>query len=129
VPEGGFNEDIYIMNEDGTGVQRLTTHPGQDLAPSFSPDGTKIVFVTHRDTDTALYTMNADGTNQTRLTTGLDYAHWPNWCSNGKIVFTSPFPGGIASINPDGTGFQQIVIDSTASNPSCSPDGTKILKR
>jgi len=122
----GGNEDVYLMNEDGSGIKRLTTNPGQDLYPRFSPDGKRIVFVTNRDTDTALYIMNGDGTNQTRLTTTLDYSNWPDWCSDGKIVFTSPFPGGIAKINQDGTGFEQLVVDSTASHPSCSPEGTKI---
>ena len=38
------NEDIYIMNSDGTGQRQVTSGPGQDYAPIFAPDMTRIVF-------------------------------------------------------------------------------------
>jgi Tol biopolymer transport system component len=127
VPEGGYNEDIYLgdlVNDSLVNIRRLTADPGQDLAPTWSPDGRQIAFVTHRDRDTAIYLMNTDGTNQRRLTINLAYAHWPDWCSNGKIIFNDL--DGIASINPDGTGFTRIINDASADQSSCSPDGSKI---
>ena len=38
------NEDIYVMNADGSGQTRLTDSIHEDSYPSWSPDGTKIVF-------------------------------------------------------------------------------------
>jgi Tol biopolymer transport system component len=60
------------MNADGTGQTRLTNNTAADESPSWSPDGTKILFNSSRDNpmSSALYIMNADGSNQTRLTTG-----------------------------------------------------------
>ena len=60
---------IYRMQADGTGVVRLSgPAPASDSFPAWSPDGTKIAFVSNRDGNPELYVMNADGSNQTRIT-------------------------------------------------------------
>src|SRR3989344_5635722 len=65
---GIVNEDIYLINEDGTGLQRLTTHPGQDLQPAWSPDGEYLAWTTNRDHLGSIYVMKKDGTNVRKLT-------------------------------------------------------------
>ena len=77
--------DIYTMNVDGSDVKRLTTTPGYDGGPWWSPDGTKIVYRAWHPPDSAgladyqgllaqrmvrpsrmeLWVMNADGSDQT----------------------------------------------------------------
>ena len=42
------NNEIYVMNPDGTGLQRLTTNLARDVNPAWSPDGTKIAFESDR---------------------------------------------------------------------------------
>ena len=42
------NYEIYIMNENGENLQRVTSNPADDLNPVFSPDGTKILFHSDR---------------------------------------------------------------------------------
>ena len=44
--DGDF--DIYTMNADGTGVTQITQSPGYDGRPTWSPDGTKLAFVSAR---------------------------------------------------------------------------------
>src|SRR5216117_1720966 len=55
----GQNE-IYVMNADGSGATRLTNNPAADGGPIWSPDGTKIAFISDRDGNVEIYVMNAD---------------------------------------------------------------------
>lgn len=40
--------DIWIMNHDGTGIKNVTHNPGDDTSPTWSPDGSRIAFVSDR---------------------------------------------------------------------------------
>ncbi|MEX2178133.1 MAG: hypothetical protein WD801_05455 [Gemmatimonadaceae bacterium] len=60
--------DLYAINADGTGLTRLTSTPGFDVAPTWSPDGQRIAFATERDGNSEIYIMNADGTGAFNLT-------------------------------------------------------------
>jgi TolB protein len=67
------------MNADGSGVTRLTTSPGIDATPDWSPDGTRIVFASTRDGNSEIYVMNADGSGQTRITVNSAFDGLPSW--------------------------------------------------
>ena len=68
-PSGAFcSYEIYVMNANGTNQTRLTDSPAGDYSPIFSPDSSKIAFISHRDGNSDIYVMNADGSSQTRLT-------------------------------------------------------------
>ncbi len=127
---------IYIMNADGTDVGHLANCLSGECYPSWSPDGTQILFERHQD-GAAIYVMNADGTNQRRLspTPGRDVR--PSWSPDGsKIVFThvvTPSDRGIPDteinvMNSDGTNVKTILASSGTFNiePRWSPDGSKI---
>ncbi|HKI95452.1 MAG TPA: hypothetical protein VJ992_09195 [Gemmatimonadales bacterium] len=70
---GGFATDIWVANQDGTGLTRLTTDSTiQKENPTWSPDGSQIYFERCGDSTCRgqdVWVMNADGTNQTKLTT------------------------------------------------------------
>jgi len=81
------NDEIYVMDEDGTGLRRVTNSLASDGNPSWSPDGTRLAFVSDRDGRNGIHLMNADGTNVTKLP-GVA-GETPVWSPDGaSIAFT-----------------------------------------
>jgi len=99
------------MNSDGSGQQNLTNSSSRDYDPRFSPDGTKIVFVSERFSEKPeICIMNSDGSGFTRLTNNYGWDLAPSFSPDGKkIVFYSEENGyGIYAMNPDGTEMTQL---------------------
>lgn len=64
---GATNWEIWTMNPDGTGSQRLTDNGSNDGLPAWSPDGKSIAYVADQGGSWAVWVMNADGSNQRKL--------------------------------------------------------------
>lgn len=73
------NSEIYITDANGGIQNRLTVHPGEDVDPDVSPNGTQIVFASNRDGDYDLYVMDIDGTDVTQLTNSPGSETAPDW--------------------------------------------------
>ena len=65
---GGGDDEIFVMNADGSGATPLTDNNVRDFHPDWSPDGTRIVFDSQRDGDRDIYVMDHDGGNVICLT-------------------------------------------------------------
>jgi TolB protein len=68
-PTGVATFEICVMDANGANLVRLTLNNALDAAPSWSPDGHRILF--HRNVSgqgSQLWVMNVDGTDQTQLT-------------------------------------------------------------
>ncbi len=61
------NWEIYLVGTDGTGLRRLTDHPGQDGLPAWSPDGGWIAFVSDRDGEWAIWAVRREGSALRKL--------------------------------------------------------------
>ena len=84
------NDEIYVMDANGSNQTRLTNNNVADVYPVWSPDGTKIAFVSNRDGNYEIYVMDANGLNQTWLTNNSNYDGNPAWSPDGtKIAFDS----------------------------------------
>jgi len=128
----GGNNDIWVMDADGSNPVQLTSDPGFDSRPVWSPDGSKILFTSDRSGDDDIWIMNANGSGQTNLSNnalGDDTA--ASWSADGsQIAFKSTRDGNdeIYVMNANGTG--QINITNNLAKDSgadWSPDGSRIL--
>ncbi len=69
---GRFGDDeIMTVNSDGTDLRRLTV-PAKGHSPTWSPDGSRILFTSTLEGRIGLTLMNPDGSGQVRLTTRGD---------------------------------------------------------
>jgi TolB protein len=86
------------------------------MLPVFSPDGTKICFMSDRDGQFELYSMNRDGSNVRRLTTNQADDGTPTWSPTGtQIAFTSNRSGRaqIWLMDADGSNPRRITFNDT----------------
>jgi Tol biopolymer transport system component/Ca2+-binding RTX toxin-like protein len=133
------NFEIAIMNVDGTHVRRLTQSPGIDTEPVFSPDGTKLAFVSDRSGNLDIWTMNVDGSGLVRLTTSSENENEPAWNHAGtKLAFTRIVFGGVAGVfgarkdvyimNANGSGQQLIAgLEAEEHDAVWSLDDQKLI--
>jgi hypothetical protein len=61
------NWEVYVMNADGSGLERLTRDPAHDGLPVWSPDGKQIAFVSNKGGAWAIWAMSPDGSNRRKL--------------------------------------------------------------
>jgi dipeptidyl aminopeptidase/acylaminoacyl peptidase len=127
------NENIYVMDADGTNERRLTENPASDFYPTWSPGpsgSARIAFTSTRDNDREIYVMNADGSDQTRLTfvDGVDQR--PDWFPKGpRIAFESSRDGNyeLYAMEADGAGQTRLTFHGAPdTEASWKPNG-KIL--
>ena len=141
---GHTDFELYLIAEDGEGEpQNITQVPNvRNGHPSWSPDGTKIVFDTNRDgmTNWEIYVMDVqeatdafglrDGQNQRNLTKNEAMDKEPAWSPNGrKISFSSKRDGNweIYVMDADGQNQTRLTDDAAVDKQSCwSPDGKYI---
>lgn len=145
---GGAAETLWICDAtNGQGLRTLTPERpgGTDHSPRFSPDGTRVVFVSDRDGNPELYSLDVPGgANVLRLTNDSAHDADPAFSPDGgRLVFASDRGGATyrrlfvmnslgGSGAPaalrfvDGEGREETFEGGDLSGPAFSPDGTRL---
>jgi Tol biopolymer transport system component len=136
ITEKDNNSSVVIMDADGTNRQQIFENKEEyAFAPSWSPDGQKVVFgyggfFQNRKSRTAKIIMvNRDGTDAKELTNGTPNAGFPSWSPDGKkIVYRiwTKDEGGLKIMNLEDGSIKTLTTEFD-NLPYWSPDGTKIL--
>jgi TolB protein len=135
-PPGG----IFVMSDDGSGAVRVVAlEPIGPLGcPSWSPDGSRIVFdQVGPGPPNEVWVVNSDGTGLRRLGEGIEPSWSPDgtkiafaYTNSGNLVVQLPGPQGIYVMDPDG-GAPRLLVPSPMKNGQLgrlawSPDGSRI---
>jgi Tol biopolymer transport system component len=124
------DEQVFVMDADGSNVQRLTHGDGGALQPDWSPDGSMIAYERDTSDGPQIFTVRVSDGVSTRVTNEPEGAVDPGgWAPDGgSIVFSASNAQGsrytARSLDLSSGEASQIVPDG--STPTLSPDGAWI---
>ncbi len=134
--------DIYVVPAAGGTPQRLTSSPGLDDGPDYTPDGAWIYFNSERTGVMRLWRMRPDGSGQEQVTFDEEYADWfPHPSPDGRwLVWLSyaadvtghpPYKDVLLRIMPLAGGRPRVLArlfggQGTINVPSWSPDSRSV---
>ena len=117
------------MNADGSGLRQVTRFDRPDVVPSWSPDGTHLVFLSIRPEGLQLYVVDRDG-GEPRLLVDERFVTGPAWSPDGAWIAFRSFPSGefrIRRVRAEGGESEPLTRGPSQGAPSWSPDGKRIF--
>jgi tricorn protease len=125
--------DIWVANEDGTNLTRLTDSVAREVYPRFSPDGNWIAFSSNRAGNFDVYAVAVTGGKPRQLTFHSANDNVIGWTPDSKrVIFESSRDQGIfPSVStlfeiPIDGGLEQPILTDWGSWASYSADGAKL---
>ena len=128
----GGSHDLWVMDADGHDLRRLTTDPGTEGEPAWTPDGARIVYTSAPKTGfSQLASIRTDGTDNRALTTLAGGSRSATVSPDGaSIAFVSPRDGNtkIYTMASDGSGQRRMTKGSDReSSPHFLPTGELVF--
>jgi TolB protein len=120
------NQQLYLMNSDGSGPRRISLGDGRYSTPVWSPRGDYIAFTKQLIGRFLIGVIKPDGSGERILTEGF-HNEGPTWAPNGRVLMffrEQPGPQGgprLYSIDLTGYNEREVATPSFASDPAWSP--------
>jgi tricorn protease len=121
--------DLWSVERGGGDAKRLTTHPGEESFPVFSPDGSQLAFSRQIGGNWDLYVMAAAGGEARQITFSPRNEYANGWTPDGaSILFMSNLTGvpRLYTMRVGGVLQSELPLLPEAVNGSFSPDGRRI---
>ncbi len=124
------NSNIFAMDLRSRNTTRLTTSNAIDTSPSYSPDGSQIVFTSDRGGRAQIYVMSASGGDPKRISFGDGTYSTPVWSPRGDLIaFTKQTRGEfqIGVMRTDGSGERILSSGFLQEGPTWAPNGRVVM--
>jgi imidazolonepropionase-like amidohydrolase/Tol biopolymer transport system component len=113
--------DLYTLPVTGGEAKRITSGQAYDMQPAFSPDGTKLVFISDRNGSENVWIAHADGTKPRAVTTTeRDSYMSPTWTPEGEYVIAAKGAQLWMYHESGGSGVQMTGVSSTPATPGAA---------
>lgn len=131
-PKARRMKRLAIMDSDGANHRFLTTGQATALTPRFSPDYSKILYLSYLNGNPRIYVYDLATNNQRLITQSSNATFAPRWSPDGRWILYSMAIGGntdIYKISASGEGQPIKLTDSPGIDigGSFSPDGSRIV--
>lgn len=126
--------DLFLVRADGTGKRRLTSGPGYDWLPSWSPDSRRLVFqrgIWTESSPAEVLVLDLRTGSETVIAQGGD----PAWSPDGDLIAYAAQSESLGDLtrdlmvtDPRGKGVRALTEDPAShdSGPEWSPDGQQV---
>ncbi|PZT90442.1 MAG: Tol-Pal system protein TolB [Citromicrobium sp.] len=130
-PKDNRTKRLAIMDSDGANHRFITTGRSTALTPRYSPDYSKLVYLSYVDGNPRIYVYDIGTGNQTLITQSANPTFAPRWSPDGRYILYSMAVGGNTDIyRVSASGGESRRLTDTAGidiGGSYSPDGSQIV--
>ncbi|MGE5952481.1 MAG: Tol-Pal system protein TolB, partial [Qipengyuania vulgaris] len=131
-PKGNRTKRLAIMDSDGANHRFITNGQTTALSPRYSPDYSRIAYLSYLDGNPRIYIYDIASGQQTLVTQSSNPTFAPRWSPDGRWILYSMAIGGntdIYRVSAEGGGTPLRLTDSPSIEVggSYSPDGSRIV--
>jgi TolB protein len=125
-------QHLFIYSPEAVSLYRITNGTWDDITPSLSPDGTKVVFASRRNGYFDIYVLDLTTGGTTRVTDSLAYDASPSWSPDGQLLAFESYENGnlnlqIRSATDPSLAPIQLTNDGSLNySPAWSPKGRQV---